>query len=388
MNSVLVGMFESQGAADTARTQLLGAGFASEAISMTYGSTGSGGATASSEPATSAPDEGHEGGAISHFFSKLFGTENEPSNRDPYSHTYDEAFRRGHYGVSVSATSDSEIDRAEQILNDAGAVDIDERAEQWRGEGWTAGGTSLGSSSSPMTSGSPSTTTTPASTRVVSGATQKLQEIEEDLQVGKRSVVRGGVRIFTRVTEVPVSESVRLREEHADIQRRAVDRPATEADLAAFKEGSIEVRETAEEAVVSKRARVVGEVEVGKRVTERDEVVEDTVRKSRVEVEHLDRQSEAVTATANAGYDEASLGSMRTGSANLDPITGAPGAHPVGTGVGAVAGGVAAGAAAGTVAGPVGTAVGAAVGAVAGGLAGKKVAEKERPTAGRSELGD
>lgn len=66
--------------------------------------------------------------------------------------------------------------------------------------------------------------------------------------------------------------------------------------------------------------------------------------------------------------------------ANRDPITGAPGAHPVGTGVGAAAGG-ATGAAIGTaVAGPAGTLVGAAVGAIAGGLAGKGVAEMVDPT--------
>lgn len=70
----------------------------------------------------------------------------------------------------------------------------------------------------------------------------------------------------------------------------------------------------------------------------------------------------------------------RNSQANRDPISGAPGAHPVGTGVGAAAGGVAAGALAGTVAGPVGTLVGAAVGAVAGGLAGKGVAESIDPT--------
>lgn len=68
--------------------------------------------------------------------------------------------------------------------------------------------------------------------------------------------------------------------------------------------------------------------------------------------------------------------------ANRDPISGAPGAHPVGTGVGAATGGVAAGALAGTLAaGPVGTVVGAAIGAVAGGLAGKAVAESIDPTA-------
>ena len=65
---------------------------------------------------------------------------------------------------------------------------------------------------------------------------------------------------------------------------------------------------------------------------------------------------------------------------NRDPITGAPGAHPVGTGVGAALGGAAAGAAAGTVVGPVGTVVGAAVGAIVGGLAGKGVAEAIDPT--------
>ncbi len=66
---------------------------------------------------------------------------------------------------------------------------------------------------------------------------------------------------------------------------------------------------------------------------------------------------------------------------NLDPITKAPGSHPVGTGIGAAVGGVAAGAAAGAVAGPVGAVAGAIVGAVVGGLGGKAVAEAVDPTA-------
>ncbi len=66
---------------------------------------------------------------------------------------------------------------------------------------------------------------------------------------------------------------------------------------------------------------------------------------------------------------------------NRDPITGTPGAHPLGTGAGAVSGGVA-GAAVGTaVGGPAGGVIGAAVGAVAGGLAGKSAAEAANPTA-------
>ena len=79
---------------------------------------------------------------------------------------------------------------------------------------------------------------------------------------------------------------------------------------------------------------------------------------------------------------------VERGEANRDPITGAAGSHPIGTGIGAAAGGVAGvagaaavGAAAGTAAGPVGALVGAAVGAVVGGLAGKGVAELIDPTA-------
>src|SRR5262245_28912316 len=65
---------------------------------------------------------------------------------------------------------------------------------------------------------------------------------------------------------------------------------------------------------------------------------------------------------------------------NEDPITKAPGSHPVGTGVGA-AGGALAGAAAGAaVGGPVGAAVGGVTGAVVGGAAGHGVAEKIDPT--------
>jgi hypothetical protein len=67
---------------------------------------------------------------------------------------------------------------------------------------------------------------------------------------------------------------------------------------------------------------------------------------------------------------------------NEDPLSGAPGAHPVATGAGAVIGGIA-GAAIGTaVAGPVGAVAGAsmAAGALAGGLAGKYAGEAVDPT--------
>lgn len=66
--------------------------------------------------------------------------------------------------------------------------------------------------------------------------------------------------------------------------------------------------------------------------------------------------------------------------ANPDPITGAPGAHPVGVGVGAAGGGATGAVIGAAVAGPIGAGVGAVVGAIAGGLAGKGVAEAIDPT--------
>jgi uncharacterized protein (TIGR02271 family) len=113
----------------------------------------------------------------------------------------------------------------------------------------------------------------------------KIPVIEEELQVGTRQVPHGGVRLYSRVTERPVEETVRLRDETVHVERRSVDRPASEADLAAAKEHTLEVTETDEEPVVRKQARVVEEVVVGKEQEERTEMVRDTVRRTEVEVE-------------------------------------------------------------------------------------------------------
>jgi phage tail tape-measure protein len=69
----------------------------------------------------------------------------------------------------------------------------------------------------------------------------------------------------------------------------------------------------------------------------------------------------------------------KTKDANRDPLSGTPGAHPVGTGIGA-AGGAGAGAAIGAMAGPIGAGVGAAIGGIVGGLAGKGGGEAVNPT--------
>jgi len=111
--------------------------------------------------------------------------------------------------------------------------------------------------------------------------------VEEQLDVGKRQVSRGGVRVNSQIVEQPIEEKIQLREERVSVERRAVNREATEADLAAFKEGSIEIHETIEEPVISKRRRVVEEVIIGRETRERTESITETVRKTQVRVEPL-----------------------------------------------------------------------------------------------------
>ena len=67
------------------------------------------------------------------------------------------------------------------------------------------------------------------------------------------------------------------------------------------------------------------------------------------------------------------------GDMNRDVISGALGAHPIGTGLGS-AGGALVGAAIGTLLGPAGMLIGGGIGAIAGGAAGHDAAEGVDPT--------
>ncbi len=128
----------------------------------------------------------------------------------------------------------------------------------------------------------------PASASMTGAATvggeTVIPVVEEELQVGKRKVEKGGVKVRSHVTETPVEEQVHLHEEHVKVERRPAHRAASAKDVA-FKEGTIEMTETAEEAVVAKRARVVEEVVIRKEGRDHTETVRDTVRKTDVEVE-------------------------------------------------------------------------------------------------------
>jgi len=219
--------------------------------------------------------------------------------------TYAEGLRRGGYIVTVQADS-TQYESAIDILDDEGTVDLDQRAQSWRQEGWTGAGYgrgTTGSLSSGAIGAAASTTTglgTGGTTAGRSGATPTAgldrgaqaragqDEVvpigEEELKVGKREVSHGRVRVRSYVVETPVSEQVNLRQENVQVERRPVDRAVGGADNL-FRERTIEAEERAEEAVVSKEARGTEELVVKKDVGQRTETVSDKVRRTEVEVE-------------------------------------------------------------------------------------------------------
>jgi stress response protein YsnF len=122
---------------------------------------------------------------------------------------------------------------------------------------------------------------------------ERAQSIEEELKVGKQETT-GGKRLVTSITEREVEKPVTLHEEQVEVERRREDhrlRPE-EADQA-FREETVELTATSERPVVSKEARVTGEVALRKRAVERREVVRDTVRRQDVDVETIPEQPKA-----------------------------------------------------------------------------------------------
>ena len=116
---------------------------------------------------------------------------------------------------------------------------------------------------------------------------ERIPIIEEQLRVGKREVERGGARVRSYIEERPVHESVNLREEHVHVERRPVDQAISSGALNddLLREHNVEMRETAEEAVIGKDARVIEEVVVQKTAEQRTQEVEDTVRHTHVDID-------------------------------------------------------------------------------------------------------
>ncbi len=179
-----------------------------------------------------------------------------------------DGLRNGGTIVSVSAIAEH-VSTVEKIFQNHKATQIDEAAIE--------------------------PTVVPEQAPLATAAETAIPIVEEELAVGKRTVDQGGVRVYRRVVEIPVEQTVNLHEQHVVVDRHAVDRPVTEADMDFQGNQTFELTETAEEAVIGKTAHVVEEVVVGKSVSERTEHIHDTVRRTEVEVEEILPENELRT---------------------------------------------------------------------------------------------
>lgn len=266
MTMIVVGLFEDFATANKAVQELTGSGIHPDEIALISHESGQNRAAATSA------------GTLSNFFNSLFGSDSS----DEASH-YAEAVRRGSAVISVNA-EDNQVERAAEVMNRYGAIDINSRSAQYRASGFTNHDPSA-----------PAYTMEEArreheTYRDTGGGEVAIPIVEEELRVGKRVVQHSGVRIYNRITEQPVEETVTLREEQVKVERRPVNRAVSDADISNFKEGVIEITEMAEEAVVNKRARVVEEIVVNKETVAHDETIRDTVRRTDIEVEEIDGQ--------------------------------------------------------------------------------------------------
>ncbi|WP_049976405.1 YsnF/AvaK domain-containing protein [Azospirillum sp. B506] len=244
---------------------------------------------------------------------------------------YAEGVRRG--GSLLKVLLDEEdVDRAMDVLERGNVVDVEERGSAYREAGWagydetadyyddrsaeeeervryspgrppidTTSSTTAGTGAGAGLTGAAAAMRDVNADSTRTGSAEREEQIplvEEQVTVGKRSVERGGVRVRSYVVETPVEEQVRLRDETVTVERLpgglASGGPGGSTDVPAdaFRERTIEVTETDEEAVVSKTAHVRETVVVRKDVEERAQSVRDTVRRTEVEIE--DTRDEAL----------------------------------------------------------------------------------------------
>ena len=134
MAHTLAAVFDKRESAEQARQKLISSGYASEQIRLNDSSSDYSGAPAASAIDTSRDDDGFVA-SIKHFFTDMFG-----SHADR--HVYAEAIARGHVVLTLSGASDADIERASDIVEDFGPINIDEHGEQWRTGGEVSGGRS------------------------------------------------------------------------------------------------------------------------------------------------------------------------------------------------------------------------------------------------------
>ncbi len=270
----LVAVYKSRAQAERARDRLMQLGIPATDIRLS--------ADAGREPGL---ESEHRGG----FWDWLFGDDIPEHDRN----WYDTNLRGDRTALSILVRDEAERGRVTEVLDEFDPIDFDNTSAVSMAETGVAGpvgsiagsGTAgAGSMSTRAVAQTPPAGATPSVGGVSSERDQVIPVVKEELDVGKRATERR-YRIRTYVVERPVEETVTLRDERVIIEHRPVagERAVGDAELPQQRE--YEVIERHEEPVVAKQARRVEDVVVRKEADERTEVVRDTVRETKVDVD-------------------------------------------------------------------------------------------------------
>ena len=219
------------------------------------------------------------------YWREHHGTQSFARKERDYDH-YAPAYRTGYEGYSKYEPG-TRFEDAETTLREDYEASL--RARQ-AGTGTTAAaGISSTGETVPATSHLAWDEAKPAARaawdRVERGEAARIQLSEEQVNIHKREVESGAVRLRKVVKTETVNQPVELKREEIVVERTSVNDPnAIPAD--AFQEGEVTVPLKREEAVVEKTAHVTGEVKVRKTAETDTQNVQETVRKEDLKVEN------------------------------------------------------------------------------------------------------
>ena len=200
--------------------------------------------------------------------------------------TYQQALQNGDYVVSVEVDDDDNLGQVQEIMRrPEEAYDLDALDNQYADADYLPRQQAAYADTGSMTQSGGFN---------AAGATDypnpdlndegTVKVVEERLNVGKREVEGGAVRVRSYVREVPVEAEVGVRRTRVYVERRPVDRPVQPGDVG-LPDQVLEAHEYREEAVVAKEARVVEEIGLRKETEVEHAQLQKTVRKTEVEIE-------------------------------------------------------------------------------------------------------
>ncbi|CAM3280383.1 YsnF/AvaK domain-containing protein [Aequorivita lipolytica] len=256
MNYTIVGMFNEKNEAITASKKLCNDGFNDSQIDVSHFKT----------KGDYKDNDYHyeEEKETSGFWDWLFGDDNDEI-RDRHSRVG----ARTNI-LSVYAKDRKEAEKATRIMDNCGAVDVDEYDKSLRENKAYKANTD--------------------------DSSESIKVMKEDISVGKREEKTGGVSIKSRIIEKPVKEDIRLRKERVYVTRKPMDKKVS-GDKA-FQDKTIAMTETAEKAVVGKSTRVVEEISLNKDVKQKDKTIKDTVRETKVDIDkNVDKKKKTEKST-------------------------------------------------------------------------------------------